>query len=884
MKNRLIRKKFQLNPVVLCLFFLGIIFNSCKDNFFETHIPSWLGSSIYDQLKEGYTGDDKVKHTFNYYTRLIDDIGYTEVLQRTGSKTVFVADDDAFTQFFKRNPWNVDSYEHLTLAQKKLILNSSMINNALLIENLSSIEGPVKGQALRHSTAMSVLDTIPFEKGSDLPANSYWDRFRSTGLRLAKDNTPTLMLHFLQAQMDAHNISDKDFSILFNGVQHKLDDAYIFNDRVKQRDITCQNGYIHILDSVLIPPSNMADVLRKDPETTVFSSFLERYAAPYYDDALTKSFSLLGYKDSVFVKRYFAKQGSDPTLYNASKNVFTDPNKNTVNGVLQFDPGWNSYGSQTDMGVIFAPTDAAFSDYFKKAGRPLIDRYINPVNIPDNVLNELISNLMKPSFLAATPTLFPTIVDDAQESMLISTNDIVKTHLTSNGVVYVTNTVYPPALYSSVMLPAKINENMQVFYWAIENNNFKPYLLSMVNTYSFLIPTDNFTYVVPTSLGSNNPVAWKFHYNKARTTVYASVHNYDATLPYPASIGDSVAVVNNSDILLNHLKDMLDYHIIVGMINDNQEYYRTKGGGTIRVVRNGSKLYFAGGGDIERNVSIPVDVSKIYDQSKEANLGKGNGKAYPLENPLKIDEGQPVQSPTKSVYAILSDNVNYPQFSEFFKLVKGDDNLWPIDPKTNVMNPKYIRYSVFNQAGLDYDVRFLNTYHYTLYVPTNEEVLKAIQAGLPTWDDVAAITSDTLRQLKANQIIRFVRYHFQDNGIFLDKAPISSTYQTATLDDNTQTFFKLNVASGSNTLQITDGSVTEGSSPNPAAVNNTIGNYNIMARDLVFNTANVNTATTIVTSSYVVIHQIDRCLYFDGEKKLLAVNVKSGVRRKIVKH
>ena len=871
MKNHLIRKKFHLNPVFLYLFVLSFTFISCKDEFLEKTIPSWLGSSIYDQLKEGYTGDDNVKHTFNYYTRLIDDIGYTEVLKRTGSKTVFVADDDAFTQFFKKNRWNVESYEHLTLAQKKLILNSSMINNALLIEGLSSIEGPVKGQALRHSTAISILDTIPFEKGSDLPANSYWDRFRYTGLRLAKDNTPTPMLHFLQAQMDAHNISDRDFSILFNGVQHKPDDAYIFNDKIKQRDITCQNGYIHILDSVLIPPSNMADVLRKAPEITVFSSFIERYAAPYYDPTLTKSFGLLGYKDSVFVKRYFAKQGGDPTLYNTGS--FIDPNKKVVNGLLLFDPGWNSYGSQTDMGVIFAPSDAAMDIYFKKAGRSLIERYQTADNIPDNVLNELINNHMKTSFLGAIPSQFPTIVDDAQEPMLISTSDWVKTYLASNGVIYITNTVYPPALYSSVMLPAKINENMQVFYWAIETNNFKPYLLSMVNTYSFLIPTDNFTYIVPTSLNSNTPVAWKFHYNNANSTVYASVHNYDATLPYPASVGDSVAVVTNYDYLTNHLKDMLDYHIIVGTINDNQEYYRTKGGGTIHITKNGSTLYFAGGGDIERKVTNPVDITKIYDQSKEANGGKGNGKSYPME--------QPVQSPTKSVYAILSDNQNYPQFSEFFKLLNGNADLWVSSDiaQTNSLLAKYtVFYKDASQTGLDFNVRFLNTYHYTLYVPTNEEVQKAIKAGLPTWDDVAAATNLDDRIKLAEMIIRFVRYHFQDNGVFLDTPSISSDFQTATLDLNTQTFFKLRVSGANKTLNITDGSGDV-----PANVNNTEGNYNIMARDFKFNTANVKTATTIVTSSYIAIHQINRCLYFNGEKQLLAANVKSNIRRKSVK-
>ena len=49
--------------------------------------PSWLGSSIYDYLQS--------EGTFTNTVKLIDDLGYAEVLAKTGSKTLFVADDAA---------------------------------------------------------------------------------------------------------------------------------------------------------------------------------------------------------------------------------------------------------------------------------------------------------------------------------------------------------------------------------------------------------------------------------------------------------------------------------------------------------------------------------------------------------------------------------------------------------------------------------------------------------------------------------------------------------------------------------------------------------------------------------------------------------------------
>jgi uncharacterized surface protein with fasciclin (FAS1) repeats len=819
------------------IFCIGI-FASCKEEYFyENNIPSELGKSIYDELQSGKHG------SFTDYIRLIDDLGYTEVLAKTGSKTLFVADDEAFGRFYESNAWNVRRYEDFSLAQKKLIMNSSIINNALLIENLSTIEGDVDGQVLRRNTALSVLDTITFEVGDNIPDNIYWERFHTKGVYLAKDNTAIPLLHFLDAQMRAHHITGEDFATLFNGVQYNRPDAYIYNVKVIERDIVCQNGYIHILEEVLIPPSNMAETLRTLPETQLFSSFLERFAAPYYSAPLTEQFRLLGGADSVFIKRYFAQRNSASP--GAPSSTVIDPNGRPVANFLLFDPGWNSYvasgtgGSyQTNMAALFAPSnDALYKFFHEGAGRSLLDRYGSMEQIPNEVLDKLIKNHMKPDFLASIPSQFHTITDDAQERMGVERAHVEKVYLASNGAIYVTNTVYSPALYSSVMFPATINENMKVINWAIDQLDFDPYLLSMVNYYSFLIPTDNFTYIVPTALKHPEPEAWKFRFNYQQNRVYASVHPYDIET---FEIGDSVNVVTDAGTLGDHLEDILDYHIIVGDIEDGKEYYRTKGYGTIRVTRDGNRIQLAGGGDIDRNTSVMVD--EIYDQTKETN-GRGNGKAYAID--------EPVQTPLRSVYEILSTT---DEFSEFFALLQGFDDLWTGD--------RAIKYNIFykdaSQAGMDMNVRFLNTFHYTLYVPTNDKVLDAINRRvLPTWDEVEAATDQDERDAKAEKIIRFLRYHFQDNAVFLDKPAIAASYETATLDNATETFYKLALSGGNYSLHIR----TEAGGQ--ASVKTADGLFNIMARDFKFNNATPAAATRIETSSYIVIHQIDECLYFE---------------------
>ena len=81
---------------------------SCSEYDLDERTPDGWGASIYSWLEEqGRSGGE----SFDITVRLIDDLGYREVLAKTGSKTIFVADDAAYQEFFRNNPWGVKSYE-----------------------------------------------------------------------------------------------------------------------------------------------------------------------------------------------------------------------------------------------------------------------------------------------------------------------------------------------------------------------------------------------------------------------------------------------------------------------------------------------------------------------------------------------------------------------------------------------------------------------------------------------------------------------------------------------------------------------------------------------------------------------------------------------------
>lgn len=919
----------------LCVFSVCGATYSCSDDYkLDDSNPSWLGSSIYEYLQS--------QGNYTNFVNLIDDLDYAEVLSKTGSKTLFVADDDAFNDFYQSNIWGVKSYKELTTAQKKLLLNSAMVNNAYLLEMMSSTVGPVKGECLRRETAADVTDSVPHFTAEDLPVSynegglekDYWARFRQPGkggIYMAIDNTSPMMTHFLPAQMSNKHITDEDFRIIV-GQTRESNDAFIFDCKVIEQDITCQNGYINKLDKVLLTPQNMAEVLRTSGKTNIFSHMMERFSAPFYSSELTNRYRLLygNDVDSVFQKRYFSARSQGGAL-NTDQNTdpVSNPSGNAVTYGLQFDPGWNAYNSgsgtkETDMGVIFAPSDSRLYEYFFDAdggGRFLIEAYApqympsvsGPADytniykcidqIPLDVIQALINNLMKDSFCNSVPSKFETIKDDAQDPMLDETHldKIEDVLLANNGAIFLMDEVLTPAKYAAVSAPAYVGTDMHIFNWAVNQNSldvqtdFYAYLLAMSSRFSFFVPQDEgFWYIDPVSFakesGEQRALYYEWDATKSQPKCSAYRYYYDYTTG-EGYIGEPLTnVVVTSTEYMNRLRDMLETHTIVHEDNSDitgidetatgiecdKHYFIAKNGAPV-YVENADKrdkgCMIQGGWQKERDEWRVVN--RFDDKTRETN-GNGNGMAYKIDAPI---------IPTiESVFSTLFNNRE--DFGLFYELcqtdqavleaigIKGSMALRPYTIFENGNGLPCVDKTTGKQETAATNVRFFSNYRYTVYVPTNDAVADAISKGLPTWGELREIleldkdpeerTELTAEEEEARTakctamvtaLVNFVKYHFQDNSVFADTPALKPTdYETATLNSSTGIYCKVNVSStGNGTLTVKD-----------AAGNsrNIVAKHNILTRDYVLNT----TKTTIDASSFAVVHGIDGVLNYEPLK------------------
>ena len=665
------------------------------------------------------------------------------------------------------------------------------------------------------------------------------------------------------------------------------------------------------MQDVLVPPGNLAEVIRTNGESNLFSRMLDRFSAPFYDAVTTKNYNDYAVAnglpeiDSIFQKRYLSDRSQGGTLTR-------DPNNNQAAYVLPFDPGWNNYSTgaagedaSKDIAAMFVPTDEALQQFFLPGGGGefLINAFGKKPNTLENLaenvdsiplqnVQQLIGNLMKSSFVATVPSKFGRVMDEANDPMGLSldvlnknSNGSYDVKIANNGVAYMLNTVFAPPSLIAVSAPVTLSSNMRIMNEAVNdgksrttlalNLNYYACLLAMSANYAFFIPTDDAFerfYIDPAYLNTDQPRALKFYYQNKSPYVYCSAWKYDPTTGIIGTTpADSIGRVS-TDQFRTQFVDILNYNTVVlgdGETLGGNKYYKTKHGGAILFENNTVKS----GAQIDGTAPVS-QVTQVYNQA--------NGMAYAIDHVI--------QPPHRSVLDVLQSD---PRFSEFLELCTSfemdsvmefaSDKLMEVNTVTK--KRRMDAYHTFAaKGGLTDNVNYFNSYNYTVFAPDNEAMRKAYEKGLPTWSDIKVIYdqyNERLEQEKeggriseevqaardkalamVEEINAFIRYHFQDNSVYVDNTIEEGIYPTA-CSDTLGIREKLTITGGGNRMTVQDkrGQQIEVDATNTTKLTNQ------MARDYVL--AGTGRNRTISTSSFASESEQQDFVSFPGLQKRL---------------
>ena len=414
---------------------------------------------------------------------------------------------------------------------------------------------------------------------------------------------------------------------------------------------------------------------------------------------------------------------------------------------------------------------------------------------------------------------------------------------------------------------------------------------------------------------------WKFGLDRSKAVsnrLSVGVYNCeidDAGNPTPLTAKPAKTLTGASEThIKDRLEEILDNLIITENYTPTKQFYKTKGNTFVQIIPSTT----VSGVDVyatwQRNYNSPVSII----DNAENHFKKDNGSTY-------IVDRMPMGG-KKSVAATLAD---YPEtFSDFLWVLENSGALSKLDTKDtwiagdqqygNLLNEKMKGSIGAEDATSSKKVTYLlNNYHYTLYAPTNTAMAQAFADGLPDATAIAeaeqkdtdegigsgdpASHVDSLKEV----LLDFVKYHIQDNSLFVDEGFASGSYESGktelikstTVDETTGETkwdgksyspgrpYKLNVTVSSSGLTVKDkmgntrNVVTTGSKPV----------YNLMAREYWSEGSRVTSqpySTVLNNSSFVAIHAIDGPLYFDTpnqfkyEYKQLYTDTSSAKRRK----
>ena len=176
------------------------------------------------------------------------------------------------------------------------------------------------------------------------------------------------------------------------------------------------------------------------------------------------------------------------------------------------------------------------------------------------------------------------MTDNAGFEMSVKEEDVQKAYIACNGIVYMTDKVYPPVDYQAVYGPVLTADTTTTMSAAIKNddmddvNNLKYhlYLRSMDNQYNLLVPTDD------AMANYRDPITWALWANEGVDKRKSSLLCEDGKVVADVydtnedglkgvllrTVGADALDTEGAEEVANRLQDILDMHIVVADNDD----------------------------------------------------------------------------------------------------------------------------------------------------------------------------------------------------------------------------------------------------------------------------------------------------------------------------
>jgi len=424
------KKRYQLLqiPILAIVLLLGVF--GCSKQQERYGNPPWLGGSSIETLQK--------RGNYTIFLQLMDSAKYTIPITKQ-LFTLFAPNDSAFNVYFKAN--NITSVESLTKEDAIELFTLHVLPNPrsrfqLIYEFLyNELQGP-DGEyaALMFRKPTKSLSQPYKETARYYPAQKGKELLMTTGIKLI----PLFSLDYFQDFFGA--VDGSDYLYMYPGSKWQTGhgDMNWGNAMVTESEVRTSNGFIYFVDQVVPPQKNIDQyLLANQDKYGLYYDILQRFAT-YTASGVDKNKNQLYLKGYNLVSNLAEEQGAFPGNESRMKDMYT----------------------------LFLPSDQVLLDYLN---RTIYKTYSSLDSVPSVTLYYILQTQISRS-LGLISKISNSYFNSFGDPTIIGKNDIVGSHMCSNGIVYETNKVLEPNVFTCVPGTLFIDSNYSTFLYALNQS------------------------------------------------------------------------------------------------------------------------------------------------------------------------------------------------------------------------------------------------------------------------------------------------------------------------------------------------------------------------------------------------------------------------------
>jgi uncharacterized surface protein with fasciclin (FAS1) repeats len=496
-----------MTKLKILVFFSLLFLWSCneleKEEIYKR--PEWLKGTLYEQLKND--------PNHQIYIKALDLTGYSDKLSRTGSYSLFVPNDAAFTTYLSKYGGDLKNVPADVL---KGIVEYSIVDYPYTRDILTAISqwgywDKSQNSAFKKKTYY-YRPNYPEDGKMVLNQRKYLplyttEYFKTIGM--AGNEAATYQYLFPKTNWDKGGFG-----------------AMVYDANVVSIENPAENGLYYGIDKVIPPLNNIAEELAVDPRSSAMFSQFARFREFYYNEYTTIS---TGSADKLYYMKY---TGSRPVEFASSiADIDIDIFEEGIN------PTYSDQAATYAAHTVFSPSNEKLNEHLAKydgqPSRPALRHLLN---------NHFIKNVVQyPKHLTK---------DGSPHKYLFDQNLVLDNKVVSNGLIYYINDVLESNVFKGVTAPVFFKGKYSKFMFALEKVD-QTLQLSDGVTQFYLMAFDNATltsmgieYDESTDTFLKNGVRWAVSTNAKATSkdsVRAFVERHIAKGPLKGSFAKTLA-------------------------------------------------------------------------------------------------------------------------------------------------------------------------------------------------------------------------------------------------------------------------------------------------------------------------------------------------------